>query len=113
MAQADSHVANSAWWQIKGSRRLRGPGINLSAPRDGLFAATLRILRCAPDRRRYASASNFACGEVVEPGLSMSAVRIKTVRIRSPLRVLKPQFIGSPGRIRTADQRINSPSLYH
>jgi hypothetical protein len=22
-------------------------------------------------------------------------------------------FIGSPGRIRTADQRINSPSLYH
>jgi hypothetical protein len=22
-------------------------------------------------------------------------------------------LIGSPGRIRTADQRINSPSLYH
>jgi hypothetical protein len=42
-----------------------------------LLAAAPLVLRFAPDRRRYAAASNLADdGQVVELGLSMSAVRI-------------------------------------
>jgi hypothetical protein len=76
------------------------------APRDGLFA-----LRAHPsgrpvgDHRRYAALSNRAC----------LCRRFELIRVAGVADDRMENFFecGSPGRIRTADQRINSPSLYH
>jgi hypothetical protein len=44
---------------------------------DGLLAAAPLVLRFAPDRRRYAAASNLAeASQVVEPAFCLSAVRM-------------------------------------
>jgi hypothetical protein len=76
--------------------------IDFMAPWDGLLGATRFALRVAlaGDHRRYAALSNRAClGRRFELG-SMSNGRQPTL--------LGVFFqIGSPGRIRTADQRIN------
>jgi hypothetical protein len=68
-------------------------------------ALTLRVA-LAGDRRRCAAASNrlVVCRrfELAPTGRGAPSARIEIF-----------QKLGSPGRIRTADQRINSPSLYH
>ncbi len=82
----------------------------------GRIARGLRplVLRYAPDRRRAARQRPSRRGA----GLSNRLVlcrrfeQVATI-YRGLSAVLGPIIIGSPGRIRTADQRINSPSLYH
>jgi hypothetical protein len=70
------------------------------APRDGLFAAAPRILRCAADRRRGAPASNSAFGQVVEPVLlSVGGSNRNDVYQETGEGLSSLQKYGSPGRI--------------
>jgi hypothetical protein len=57
-------------------------------------------------------AINFACGEVVELGLSMSGVRTKTPCGRNRPVILKSQNNGAPGEIRTPGLLVRSQALY-
>ena len=57
------------------------------------------------DRRRCAASSNRTC--------FLSAVRISADESGNEVGLIGPLKIGSPGRIRTADQVINSHLLYH
>jgi hypothetical protein len=81
---------------------------------DGLLAAAPLVLRFAPDRRRYAAASNLAeAGQVVEPAFCLSAIRITANWQIVPLCDLKISVeFGAPGRIRTADHCVRSAVLY-
>ena len=76
------------------------PGTDYSA-----FGLTLRVA-LAGDRRHCVASSNrlFVCRRF-ELTLLASVYNSASTSHSVP--------IGSPGRIRTADQRINSPSLYH
>jgi hypothetical protein len=76
--------------------------------RDGLLGLRPRPFGVAlkGDRRRCAAASN----RLVYVGGSNSEPTSRGTRSGS---IAIFQKYGSPGRIRTADQRINSPSLYH
>jgi hypothetical protein len=81
------------------SRRSWLPGTDYSRCALTLRVA-LRAIAAAARRRRTV--------------LFMSAVRITIEQPQKPISAIRNSlFGGSPGRIRTADQRINSPSLYH
>ncbi len=86
----------------------------LLAPRDGLFAAAPRIVRYAHDRRRWRAGVQLALRSSCRTGLlSVGGSNFGFYKDEAENRFLEFRIIGSPGRIRTADQRINSPSLYH
>jgi hypothetical protein len=65
---------------------------------DGLLAAAPLVLRFAPDRRRYAAASNLAeAGQVVEPAFCLSAVRITAKKYADPTIVFRyPKILVRP-----------------